>query len=87
MDRVPVCPHCGENMNKWKTSYGSAWETEFQYVCFSDTCPYYVRGWEYMMQQDNVHASYRHRYNPSTGKSGPIPVWSDDALKKDIVDD
>jgi hypothetical protein len=87
MDRTPICSHCGEKMNKWKIPDGSTWETEFHYVCFNDTCPYYVRGWEYMMQQNNVHASYRHRYNPKTGKSGPLPVWSDDALKKDILDD
>lgn len=85
--RIPECPHCGGKLSKWRTPPESTWGTEFQYVCFNDDCPYFVRGWEFMMQQNRVHASYRHRYNPFSGESGPIPVWSNDALKNDIIED
>jgi len=84
-DKKLDCPHCGERMNKWKTPADSTWGTEFQYVCFNDECPYFVKGWDWIMQQRKARASYRHRYNPVTGKSGPVPVWSNDALKDNII--
>ncbi len=83
----PCCPHCGEALKKWKTPADSTWDTEFQWVCFNDECGYFVRGWDWMMDQQGVKASYRHRVNPKTGTSGPLPVWSHDALKDHILED
>ena len=37
------------------------------------------------MEKYNVRSSYRYRYDPGTGESGPIPVWSSEALKADII--
>ena len=34
-----------------------------------------------MLQQYNVKASYRHRFDPETGEIGPLSVWSPEALK------
>jgi len=84
--KAPLCPHCGHEMKKWKVPIASTWANEFFYVCFNDECPYFVQGWEHMWEQQATKASYRCRIDPDTGKGVPIPVWSYDALKDDIID-
>ena len=81
-----LCPHCGVKMKKWASSPFSTWGGETQYVCFNDECSYFVRGWDWMMEHRLTKASYRHRHNPRTGKSGPLPVFSPDDFKNDVTD-
>ncbi|MCX6543320.1 MAG: ogr/Delta-like zinc finger family protein [Acidobacteria bacterium] len=81
------CPHCASPLVRWQNPSLSNWSGEFQYVCFNDECPYFVRGWAWMQQQFNVHASYRHRLDPTNGETGPLPVWSEDALRSSILGD
>ena len=84
---TPACPHCGVLMLKWGVPDQSTWDTEFLYVCFNDDCSYYKEGWEWMKQQYNQRASYRHAVNPTSGGVLPLPVWSDSATLEMIVDD
>lgn len=79
------CPHCGERMLKWYTPPNLSWGTPYQYVCFNEECGYYVRGWTWMETRYNKKASYRHRFNPFTGESGPVPCWSPRALRSRIM--
>jgi hypothetical protein len=72
-------------MCRWRCPDGSSWSGEFQYVCFNDDCPYFVRGWEWMKSQYNVAGSYRHRLDPETGEQGPLPVWSAEDFRSLIV--
>jgi hypothetical protein len=71
-------------MVRWENPPQSSWSGEFQYVCFNDECPYFIRGWNWMKQSFNVDASYRYRVDPQTGEAGPLAVWSKDALKSGI---
>jgi hypothetical protein len=73
-------------MSKWKPSSLSTWSAEYFYVCFNDECSYYVEGWKHMQKSTEVACSYRHRYDPDSGSSGPLPVWSPDAGKNQIIE-
>ncbi len=87
MDRKPVtvCPHCGMKLVRWANPELGTWSGEFQLVCFNDDCPYFVRGWAWMSERFAVNASYRFRYDPETGETGPLPVWSRQALRGSIL--
>jgi hypothetical protein len=80
-----TCPHCGSRLSPWSSPDLTSWGGRVLYVCFDDTCPYYQEGWDWMLQQYNVKASYRHRYDPETGEIGPLAVWSQEALKDQVT--
>ena len=80
-----VCSHCGGPMARWANPPQSTWTGDYQYVCFNDQCPYYVRGWEWMKQSFSVGASYRFRLDPETGETGALAVWSRNALRDSIL--
>lgn len=87
MEKTPTtCPHCGSRMNKWLVPDGASWDEEFFFVCFNNECSYYQDGWKWMKQQYNQEASYRYTFNPATGASMMIPVWSDSATREMIVE-
>ena len=85
-NKEPLCPHCGQEMKKLKIHIASTWTNEFFYICFNDECSYFVQGWERVWEQQATRASYRCRIDPDTGKGAPIPVWSYDALKDNIIE-
>ncbi len=86
-DEAKKCPHCGGQLSKWATPDDSSWGQGHQLVCFNDQCPYYVRGWQWMKDNYQQKASYRYRFDPQTEEEGPLPVWSERALRDSILDD
>ncbi|MBT8377834.1 MAG: ogr/Delta-like zinc finger family protein [Ignavibacteria bacterium] len=82
---IQDCPHCKSELLPWMPPTATSWGENLQFVCFNDECSYYVRGWKHMWDQYNVKSSYRHRFDPLTGETGPLPVWSESALKDRIT--
>lgn len=80
-----ICPHCGQKMSRWESPAVESWGSEYQYICFNDQCGYYLRGWDHTFRTIGIRASYRHRYDPNTGQTGPFPVKSEEDGKDGIV--
>jgi len=80
------CPHCGTKMNKWQAPLDSDWCGEIKFVCFSDECPYYQRGWAFMEEKYGPKVSYRHSINPQSGHEAPLLVASADHMRPGIID-
>jgi len=74
-------------MQRWTNPDMGSWSGEYQYVCFNDDCPYFVRGWAWMEERYGVKASYRYRLDPVTHESGPLPVWSARDFRSSIIFD
>jgi hypothetical protein len=72
-------------MVRWANPQQGTWGGEYQFVCFNDDCPYFIRGWAWMKNKYNVTASYRYRLDPATGEKGPLPVWSKSAMRNSIL--
>ncbi|NQT35654.1 hypothetical protein HQ587_10730 [bacterium] len=81
----PACPHCGDMTKKMEMPMEAAYDGSILYVCFNDDCPYFIKGWQWMWDNYRVKTSYRHRVNPVNGTTGPLPVWSKDAMKDRIL--
>jgi hypothetical protein len=81
-DEQYTCPHCDSRLSPWRSPDLTTWGGRILYVCFNDDCSYFQEGWDWMWQKYNVKASYRHRFDPESGDTGPLSVWSSEALKE-----
>ena len=82
----PVCIHCGKPMLRTESPPLSNFESPWFYVCFNDECGYFERGWKWMESNYGSKTSYRYKEDPFTGEKGPLPVWSNKALREFIID-
>jgi len=87
-----VCPHCGQNRNKWSTpsfnfSDGLGWCTPFLYVCFNDNCKFFQNSWKQMSEVYGQEMGYRYMVHPDSGESSSVPVGNRQAMRGDIIDE
>jgi SAM-dependent methyltransferase len=82
------CPHCDAKLSRWavpQTPF-TEWPNEYFYVCFSNECPYFIRGWDSMSGQGNP-GSYRFMYDHLKDTCHPLPVPGYNAFRDGIIDD
>ena len=87
-----VCPHCGQNLNKWSTpsfnfADGLGWCTPFLYVCFNDNCKFFMNSWKQMSEVYGQEMGYRYMVHPDSGESSSVPVGNRQAMRGDIIDE
>ena len=85
MQKTFTCPHCEAELQAFELPEAGGWEQKFHLACFNNDCPYYRRGWNWMLEHYNAKVSYRYRLDPVSGKDSPIAVWSETALVDRIV--
>lgn len=83
--RTGTCPHCGGDLVRWNVPDGATWDEEYFLACFADGCPYYRDGWDWMLEQFGQRASYRYAETPGTRERRMIPVWSEEATRRQIA--
>jgi hypothetical protein len=80
MDK-PKCPDCNTEMTLWEVppinfSDGLGWGTPYLFVCFSDECGSYKKGWEHMQETMESRSSYRCYIEPGQKNFEYMPVFS-----------
>ena len=88
----PRCPDCKKEMNLWEVppitcGDGLGWDSPYLYVCFNDTCPIYVSGWDNLMENYAHRASYRCIKSPFGNNFEVMPVFSSVGGSGQIIDD
>ena len=84
--RTLECPHCLQPLAKWQVPQTPfvEWSSVYQFICFNDDCPHYVRGWTTFANQ-RIPGSHRFMYDPDTGGCHSVPVLTPEALRASIV--
>lgn len=83
------CPHCSEKLVKWKVPdhSTSTWAGSVMHVCFNDSCPKFINGFDVMCDQGNVGYSFRFMYDPENDSCKSLPVNNHDSMKEGIVEE
>jgi SAM-dependent methyltransferase len=84
--RTLLCPHCQQPLSKWQVPLTPfiEWSSTYQYICFNDDCPHYVRGWK-TFENQGIPGSYRFMYDPDSDGCHSVPVLTPTALRASIV--
>lgn len=90
-DEVKICPHCKTKLSCCEAPQihvgdGLGWGSDVLFICLSDYCPLFLKGWEHVGEEYGHHASYRYMELPGSTESNVMMVGNKDAFKGSLVD-
>lgn len=90
-DEVKICPHCNNKLSCCEAPQihvgdGLGWGSDVLFICLSDNCSLFLKGWEHVGEKYGHHASYRYMELPGSTESNVMMVGNKDAFKGSIVD-
>ncbi|MCL2458880.1 MAG: zinc ribbon domain-containing protein [Desulfobulbus sp.] len=85
------CPHCSGHLTLCHAppihvGDGLGWGSEYLFICLNDSCPLFVKGWEYIANQYGHVGSYRYMEIPNSKEKYSMMVVSKEAFTGSIVD-
>jgi len=85
------CPHCSGDLTlchapQVHVGDGLGWGSEYLFICLNDTCPLFVKGWDYIANQYGHVGSYRYMEIPGSTETYTMMVAGKDAFTGSIVD-
>ncbi len=91
LDEEHVCPHCQSKMLCCQAppvhvGDGLGWGSEAMFICLSDACPLFLKGWENVEANYGHHASYRYMELPGSKEGNLMMVGNKDAFKASVID-
>lgn len=91
LDEVKICPHCNEKLSCCEAPQihvgdGLGWGSDILFICLSDNCSLFLKGWDHVGDKYGHHASYRYMELPGSSESNVMMVGNKDAFKASVVD-
>ena len=85
------CPHCSGDLSLCHAppvhvGDGLGWGSEYLFICLNDTCPLFVKGWDYIANQYGHVGSYRYMELPNSKENYTMMVVTKDAFTGSVVD-
>lgn len=85
------CPHCSGDLSLCHAppvhvGDGLGWGSEYLFICLNDTCPMFVKGWDYIANQYGHVGSYRYMELPNSKEQYSMMVVTKEAFTGSIVD-
>ncbi len=91
LEEEHICPHCKSKMLCCQAppvhvGDGLGWGSEAMFICLSDTCSLFLKGWETIEINYGHHASYRYMELPGSKEGNLMMVGNKDAFKAQVID-
>lgn len=85
------CPHCSGDLSLCHAppvhvGDGLGWGSEYLFICLNDTCPLFVKGWDYIANQYGHVGSYRYMEIPNSKESYSMMVVGKEAFTGSVID-